>query len=202
MTWVKLGDEFIDAPVWEELGAAALMLHLAALSFCNRTLSDGFVKKDRVTTLHPAVSRNARRLAGQLVDAGVWRVQGEGYVVAEYVDDTKRSDGRGDEQASAASIRERRKSGAQRVAAHRERKKRQEEVALAPAPNLGNALLTPPRPGQAEGHGLDSVQSMASAAAQLDLDAASCVHGTPGGLLPTSVGTPRCPDCRRLARSA
>lgn len=68
MPWVRLDDEFPDHPKIVAAGHAAAWLHVTALCYCNRLLTDGFIPADKVPLLVP----NASKLVDRLVDAGVW----------------------------------------------------------------------------------------------------------------------------------
>lgn len=89
MTWVRISDDFIDHPKVVGLGGdapIAITLWLAALGYCNRYLTDGFVPAGvlgRLTTLTPAEVRLASEA---LVDAGLWEKAAHGYQFHDYAD--------------------------------------------------------------------------------------------------------------------
>jgi hypothetical protein len=72
VTWTKLSDTFA-----EELDAAgiepeAFTLHVAALCYCNRLLTDGKFPVRKVKTLYPV--ENSDMAAKTLVNAGLWEL--------------------------------------------------------------------------------------------------------------------------------
>ena len=48
MTKMRFDPSFIEHERWEQLGVDALVLHMAAIAYTCRTLSDGFVSAARV----------------------------------------------------------------------------------------------------------------------------------------------------------
>jgi hypothetical protein len=75
MAWVKLPDEWADSPVAEQIGDAAAMLHLRALSWSNRNFADGFIPESRPRRL--TAHDDVEDLVNRLVGAGLWdRISG------------------------------------------------------------------------------------------------------------------------------
>ena len=70
MTWVRLSDTFADEPRWETLGAEAMALHVAALCYCNRNLTDGVLPRSRAERLLAA--SNSPAIVDALITAGLW----------------------------------------------------------------------------------------------------------------------------------
>jgi hypothetical protein len=82
MSWAKLGDEFYDQPATMEASLEAVGLHALALSYCARHLTDGKLTR-RVCEF---LSRgNADRLGGELVAAGMWVADGDGFALRDYL---------------------------------------------------------------------------------------------------------------------
>lgn len=69
MVWASLDDGFCDHPKVEALSDAAFRLHVAAICYCARLLTDGHVSLERVPRL---VRRYRPKLLAELVDGGVW----------------------------------------------------------------------------------------------------------------------------------
>lgn len=69
MVWASLDDGFCDHPKVEALSDAAFRLHVAAICYCARLLTDGHVSLERVPRL---VRRYRPKLLVELVDGGVW----------------------------------------------------------------------------------------------------------------------------------
>jgi hypothetical protein len=78
MTWTKLGDEFGDE-CWT-LSDAAFRLHVEALCWSNRMLTDGQLAKDdmRRWAHHP-------QAAEELVDVGWWEDSGGHYQIVHHL---------------------------------------------------------------------------------------------------------------------
>lgn len=85
MTWVKLSDTFAEEPRWEELGAEAMALHIAALCCCNRVLTDGRLRRARAEGLFPVSDPVA--VVDALIAAGVWRANGDDIEIVDYLKD-------------------------------------------------------------------------------------------------------------------
>ncbi len=82
--WVKLDDGFTDHPKIMAVGPMAAWLHVCALCYCGRFLTDGEVPKVQVRKL--ADVKNPDKLAGALVDAGLWFDAGNAYLIHDYLD--------------------------------------------------------------------------------------------------------------------
>lgn len=84
MTWVRLDDGFYDHPKIERVGPAAAWLHVCALCYCARHLTDGVIPVSKVTRL--ADVKQPLKLAESLVEAGVWLDEGDSYRIHDYHD--------------------------------------------------------------------------------------------------------------------
>jgi hypothetical protein len=51
MVWAKLDDEILDNPKIARAGVFGFALHVAAITWCSRNLTDGFIPTSRVTAL-------------------------------------------------------------------------------------------------------------------------------------------------------
>jgi hypothetical protein len=102
MTWVKLDDAFTDHPKLAPLSNRAFRLHVAALCYCARHLTDGYLSAaqaralDRANVAADRASSNGRGHAhgslpassvveGQLRDAGLWEADGDGWRIHDYL---------------------------------------------------------------------------------------------------------------------
>jgi hypothetical protein len=87
MAWAKLDDGFHAHPKVMQAGLAATGLHVLAISYCSRYLTDGHVSAEFVRQV---ASRNASKLVSKLVEAGLWEVRDEkpdsGWIVHDYLD--------------------------------------------------------------------------------------------------------------------
>lgn len=68
MPWVRIDDQFPDHPKIVAAGPAAAWLHVTALCYCNRLLTNGFIPADQVPRLVPGASK----LIDRLVNARLW----------------------------------------------------------------------------------------------------------------------------------
>jgi hypothetical protein len=84
MVWIRLDDSFVEDPRIETAGPLALALHVAALSYCNRNLTDGAITKARAARLL-ALDEPAEVIRA-LIDAGLWLDAGESVTIADFHD--------------------------------------------------------------------------------------------------------------------
>ena len=78
MSWVKIDDGFVEHPKVDALSDRAFRLHVAALCYCSRNLTDGLLSPKAVKVLAAIVSapRVARNII-ELVGAGLWVANGD-----------------------------------------------------------------------------------------------------------------------------
>jgi hypothetical protein len=107
VTYSKVGDDWIDRS-WER-SDAAVRLHLAGTVYANKMLTDGLVPASRVPTLVPRYKRSA---LDELLTAGWWTKEGDGYRIIEGAAD----------QLARETIEKRRRDTAARVKAWRDSK--------------------------------------------------------------------------------
>lgn len=190
MTRVRFDPGFINDPRWERLGADAFILHSFACAYVVHTLSDGFVSEGRALTLTPLVRKPKQAVQVLLAD-GVWVAIDGGYVVCSCHEDLRTSAGRGDEQPSRGFVEGER----ERARKRQEQWRNKRNTRTNGASNRGtNGVTNAPQYSAEQCSAGTTVPVPAPALADND---AVCEHGTPGGLLPTRAGTPRCPACRR-----
>jgi hypothetical protein len=82
MAWVRVDDQFAEHPKVLKLGRdrlPAIGLWLQGLTYANRYLTDGFIPEG-------ALPPGSRRLAGRLVDVGLWQRVPNGFEVHDYAD--------------------------------------------------------------------------------------------------------------------
>lgn len=84
MPWVRLDDGFADHPKLEQAGPLAAWLHVAALCYCARHLTDGCIPKPKALRLTD-VPRPAQRVDA-LLAAGLWEDEGDHYRVHDYLE--------------------------------------------------------------------------------------------------------------------
>lgn len=133
MAWVKIDDHITQNPKIAAAGPLAMAMHLAAICYCNRELTDGFVPRaiartlldweyvdaeGKIWTVGTTCGMRGEDVTNAsviplLVDAGLWEVADGGYRVHDYLD----------YQQSKDVVLAGRDATLQRVRAHRERKR-------------------------------------------------------------------------------
>ncbi|HET7486849.1 MAG TPA: hypothetical protein VFJ85_02905 [Acidimicrobiales bacterium] len=88
MAWVRLDEAFPDHPKVARAGPLASWLHVCALAYCNRLLTDGFVPSAQVAKLADLseVRATALQLAERLVDVGMWTREAGGFRIHDFGD--------------------------------------------------------------------------------------------------------------------
>ena len=104
MPWVRLDEEFPDHPKVVTAGPLAGWLHVCALAYCNRHLTDGFVPRAQVgrlvnwTGILDVEARDASSdvsdvpdvdpyvLANRLVGLGIWEQRQGGFAIHDFLD--------------------------------------------------------------------------------------------------------------------
>ena len=84
MTWVKLDDGFADHPKVAGLSDAAFRLHVSALCYCGRHLTDGVLPRAIVWRL--STTEAPQDAADELVAANLWTADDGGFVVRDFLD--------------------------------------------------------------------------------------------------------------------
>lgn len=108
MPWVKLDEGFPEHPKVLAIGGDAAWLHVCALAYCNRNLTDGFIPEyilDRLSDRKRPI-----QLAAKLVAVGMWEPSKGGWRIHDYLE----------YQASKAKVEEERAKARQRMARNRQ----------------------------------------------------------------------------------
>jgi hypothetical protein len=105
MAWLKLDDGFVEHPRIEPLTDRAFRLHVAALCQCARKLTDGHISLKDARMLS-VLTRSRARHIDELVDKGLWNVNGNGWVLRDFLD----------YNPSAEHVKTERKKAAERMA--------------------------------------------------------------------------------------
>lgn len=83
MSWVKLDDGFPDHPKIAPISDRAFRIHVRALCYCGRHLTDGFVPKAIVDD----ITRGKQAVVNELLAAGLWHANGgSGYAINDFLD--------------------------------------------------------------------------------------------------------------------
>lgn len=104
MTWAKLDDQFPEHPRIVGLSDKAFRLHVAAICVTARKLTDGHINNHDGRMLL-AMTKASRKHVVELLESGVWQMNGDGYVIRDYLD----------YNPPASVVKERRKSEAERL---------------------------------------------------------------------------------------
>lgn len=97
MPWVRLDEQFPDHPKVVTAGPLCGWLHVCALAYCNRLLTDGFIPAAQVTRLADFsdvwgpdgaadFGIDPFDLAKKLCDVGMWKPVKGGYLIHDYHD--------------------------------------------------------------------------------------------------------------------
>lgn len=82
MAWIKIESSVARNRKFVKAGPAPSWLWVCGLAYCQEGLTDGFIPKEALMYLGV---KNAVRLAGHLVTAGLWHVEGGGWRVNDYL---------------------------------------------------------------------------------------------------------------------
>jgi hypothetical protein len=83
MGWFKIDNTMPEHPKVLAAGPTAAWLHVCALAYCDRNLTDGHVPDAKLTRL--ASVRNAKAHAKRLVEVGLWSVSEGGFQIHDYL---------------------------------------------------------------------------------------------------------------------
>ena len=135
MTWVRLDDNFPDHPKVEALSDAAFRLHVTAMCYSARLLTDGFVSASRARRL--CEQPDAEALIDELVASGCWDATERGYVIHDFTE----------YNPTAEQVKRDREENARRQAEFRNRRRGGSGGESNAVTNASrNALVTPSRP--------------------------------------------------------
>lgn len=110
MTWTRLPDDFTDRPAMLELDRSARLLHIEALVWCNRLLTDGVIHANALRRVSD--SSDLDRDTQALERAGLWTPREDGSWQVEWSD-----------QESADAVQQRREDRNARQRRYNERKR-------------------------------------------------------------------------------
>lgn len=83
MPYLKLDDGYLDDDRFDDVSYPARWLHVAALTYCARRVTDGHVKKVKLARLSDVDDPTA--CAQELIDAGFWESTATGYYLPDYL---------------------------------------------------------------------------------------------------------------------
>lgn len=83
MSWIRMDDGFAEHPKVLKVSDRAFRLHVGALCYCARRLTDGHLPAEVIRTL---LQVGATKAAAELVEVGLWHLDNGGYKVNDYLD--------------------------------------------------------------------------------------------------------------------
>lgn len=86
MSWVKLDDGFPEHPKVSKVGMEGLALHVVAICYSARNLTDGHIPSGTVRFLAGLPEKRAKVLAQSMVKAGLWDPCGDDFQVHDYLE--------------------------------------------------------------------------------------------------------------------
>lgn len=101
MTWVKIDDGFYQHPKLVRAGPVGMALQIAALCYCNRNLTDGYLPEEAV----PLLIAGGMEVVPKMLELGLWGEVVGGYRVHDYLE----------YQPSREQVEAARKANAERV---------------------------------------------------------------------------------------
>ena len=117
MSWLRIDDGFVEHPKVYDLSDRAFRLHVAALCYSARNLTDGMLDAKRIAVLCAITKAKPRHIC-ELIDAELWTESDEnGYTIRDYLD----------YNPSAETVKKRRAEAKERMAALRSLQERSHE---------------------------------------------------------------------------
>lgn len=83
MPWIRFEDNFAEHPKVLAVSDAAFRLHIRAVAYCSRLLTDGAVSVAALASIKSG--KWGLRLADELVDARLWEKRHDGYQIHDYL---------------------------------------------------------------------------------------------------------------------
>lgn len=113
----RVDDNFPEHPKVEHISDKAFRLHVTALCYCTRNLTDGVMSTVAVRAML-AARKWSKRLVDELVSADLWSVIEDGFHIHDYLD----------WNPSAQEVKRRRSEARERMAGKRSRERSQERT--------------------------------------------------------------------------
>lgn len=85
MTWVKIDDGFPEHPKVGGLTDRAFRVHLTALCYSSRNLTDGHLTTKSVRVLAAILGVSVKKSVEELTEAELWHRTHDGYVINDYL---------------------------------------------------------------------------------------------------------------------
>lgn len=119
MPWARLDDGFPENDKVENLTDRSFRLHVTAICYCARNLTDGFVspKALKVCALIAGNGRPGRNVQ-ELIDSGLWEEFEDGWLINDYLE----------YNPTAEDVKEERRKNRERQALYKARKKAENDA--------------------------------------------------------------------------
>lgn len=86
MPWARIDDDYLGNHKLKDLTTEAIALDLAGIIFSAHNVRDGVLRRDDVRATAAAIHlKRWERPAAELVTAGRWTVEGDGYAIHDYL---------------------------------------------------------------------------------------------------------------------
>lgn len=86
MPWLRIEDTFVENEKISGLRDRTFRVHVAALCFCARNLTDGHLSAKSLKILAVVLEFPIKRQTQELIEAGLWKPCGDGVVINDYLD--------------------------------------------------------------------------------------------------------------------
>lgn len=83
MAWVRIDEGFPEHPKVLDAGPLAAWLHVCAIAYCNRQLTDGYISQSALPRLSDG--KRTKALAARLVGVGLWETVDSGWLIHDYL---------------------------------------------------------------------------------------------------------------------
>jgi hypothetical protein len=85
VSWLRVDDGFGEHEKIIDLSDRAFRLHVIALCYCARNLTDGLLRERQLATVCAITKATVRHL-DELVTAGLWEPEGDSYRINDYLE--------------------------------------------------------------------------------------------------------------------
>lgn len=86
MPWVRIDEDFYQHPKVVKAGPLGMAMQVAALCYCNKYLTDGFIPRAVLPTLLNLDGTSWELVVQDLIAAGLWEQVDGGYRIHDYLD--------------------------------------------------------------------------------------------------------------------
>jgi hypothetical protein len=155
VTWVKLDDQFPDHPKIASAGPLAMAWHVAALCYCSRHLTDGYIPTRvarslidltgcaEITDTGNAYELKPATLIDRLVKSGAWHKEPDGYRLHDFLEyNPARSAVMAEREQAKARMGKRRKPNNDRSSGEVQPNNERSSTTPSPYPSINKSSST------------------------------------------------------------